>query len=99
VPHPTTSNRIDIEIYFLAQRALRPDVDNIMKPILDALKGVVYLDDSQVRSVKVAALPQDEAFGMTGWTQKDTIERLLAHSPKEFIIDIYEGLMLHQGPS
>ncbi len=25
-----------------------PDVDNIPKPILDALKGLVYADDSQV---------------------------------------------------
>ena len=28
-----------------------PDVDNIPKPILDALKGLVYLDDEQVTDV------------------------------------------------
>ena len=28
-----------------------PDVDNIPKPILDALKGLVYSDDSQVTDV------------------------------------------------
>lgn len=28
-----------------------PDVDNIIKPILDALETVVYLDDEQVRRV------------------------------------------------
>jgi hypothetical protein len=50
-------------------------------------------------TIKVAALPQDETFGMTGWTHKETIERLLVQPPKEFMIDIYEGLMLHQGPS
>ena len=27
---------------------MAPDVDNIPKPILDALKGLVYSDDSQV---------------------------------------------------
>lgn len=25
-----------------------PDVDNIVKPVLDALRGLVYVDDSQV---------------------------------------------------
>jgi len=32
--------------YFFQERA--PDVDNIPKPILDALNGVVYVDDEQV---------------------------------------------------
>ena len=29
-----------------------PDVDNIPKPILDALKGLVYSDDSQVTDLR-----------------------------------------------
>lgn len=28
-----------------------PDIDNIIKPILDAMQGLVYIDDSQVFSV------------------------------------------------
>jgi Holliday junction resolvase RusA-like endonuclease len=28
-----------------------PDVDNIIKPIFDGMKGVVFADDSQVRTV------------------------------------------------
>lgn len=35
--------------YFYEGSAL--DVDNIPKPILDALKGLVYLDDEQVTDV------------------------------------------------
>jgi crossover junction endodeoxyribonuclease RusA len=31
--------------------AIPPDVDNIVKPILDALKGLVYNDDNQVRKL------------------------------------------------
>ena len=31
--------------------SIRADIDNIIKPILDALKDVVYIDDNQVRSV------------------------------------------------
>ncbi len=33
-------------MYFYDRRAL--DVDNVPKPILDALKGLVFLDDNQV---------------------------------------------------
>ena len=35
--------------YFYHQAS--PDVDNIPKPILDALKGLVYMDDEQVTDV------------------------------------------------
>ena len=47
---PTTSRRITATItnyYTLAP----PDVDNIIKPILDALQTVVYVDDQQVFKV------------------------------------------------
>ena len=34
--------------YFYEKRPLKIDVDNMSKPILDALEGVVYEDDFQV---------------------------------------------------
>ena len=40
---PIQSPRIDVEIIFAAkERNLRADVDNVAKPILDALKDIVY---------------------------------------------------------
>ena len=99
VPYPVKSTRIDIEIYFSFQRTLRPDVDNIIKPILDALKGIVYDDDSQVRSIRVASLPIDEAYGISGWTNIEIIERLTATPPEEFLIEIFAGQGLYPGPS
>lgn len=46
------SNEIIVSVsnYFLTppDRPAPPDVDNILKPILDALIGVVYVDDRQV---------------------------------------------------
>lgn len=48
-----TDERIKIEIdWFSEGFQNKPDVDNIIKPILDALKGVVFVDDNQVESVK-----------------------------------------------
>jgi hypothetical protein len=81
------------------KKPLRPDIDNIIKPILDALKDIVYIDDSQVRSIKVAAFPLKESFGATGPTDKDTILRLFYHPKTEFLIDIYEGFMMQGGPA
>ena len=99
VPYPVKSTRIDIEIYFQSRGPLRPDVDNIIKPILDALNGVVYFDDSQVRSIRVAAFPTDEAYGFSGPTSIETLDRLFKDSADEFLIDIYEGLTLYGGPA
>lgn len=43
----------------------RPDLDNILKLVMDALNGVAYLDDKQVTSVQAEKLPRvrlDEEF-------------------------------------
>ena len=47
---PTRSNRVAVRItnYFTLSP---PDIDNIIKPILDALNGLVYEDDRQVSRV------------------------------------------------
>jgi len=87
VPYPVKSKRIDIEIWFESE-FLRPDVDNVIKPILDALQGIVYFDDKQIRSVKVVAVPHDDIFALSGWSKIETTQRL---RNGEFFIDIYEG--------
>jgi len=44
--------RIKIEIdWFSEGFQNKPDIDNIIKPIQDALKGVVFVDDNQVESI------------------------------------------------
>ena len=43
----------------------RPDLDNILKLVMDALNGVAYLDDNQVTSAQAEKLPRiriDEEF-------------------------------------
>jgi len=50
----------------IRQATKRPDLDNYIKTVLDALNGIVYLDDSQV--VKISA---QKVYGygdlQTGW--------------------------------
>jgi hypothetical protein len=93
VKEPLESDRIDLDIWFEAVRGMRPDVDNILKPILDALNGIVYADDRQVRSVRVVAVPSDDASGIAGWTTVDTIQRL-GSDEQCFLINVYVGLMI-----
>jgi crossover junction endodeoxyribonuclease RusA len=45
--------------YFCA--ALGVDIDNIVKPMLDAMKGVLYQDDRQIVQVESVAIEMAEA--------------------------------------
>ena len=53
IPTPITTNDVEIEILYstFSSEGTRADVDNIIKPTLDALIGVAFNDDKQVRSV------------------------------------------------
>jgi hypothetical protein len=42
------------------------DVDNLGEPTLDALKGVAYLDDAQVRVLRVAKFDKTRAAHISG---------------------------------
>jgi crossover junction endodeoxyribonuclease RusA len=40
---------VDVTITYFCERRWRGDNDNIMKPIRDALQGVVYRNDRQIK--------------------------------------------------
>ena len=52
IANPITSDDVEIEIAYATgkKRSERKDADNVNKPTLDALQGVAYLNDGQVRS-------------------------------------------------
>lgn len=90
---PLESPRIDVEIVFAAEdRNLRADVDNVAKPILDALKDIAYVDDKQVRCVRITALPLDDAWKLPGAASQATFDRLL--KTEKFLVIVNEGLAL-----
>ena len=43
-----------------------PDVDNIIKPIQDALNGVVFIDDAQVAETKSRKRPLNGSYQIKG---------------------------------
>ncbi len=47
---PTTDN-VQVTILYFYDKITGIDVDNMLKPILDALKGLVYVDDGQITDV------------------------------------------------
>lgn len=89
VPYPVRSGRIDIEIFFVALSTMRADVDNIIKPILDALVNIVFFDDKQVRSVRAVAIPPDDIMSFHD-ANIEAMDRL--YEGKEFMIDIYHQI-------
>jgi hypothetical protein len=56
---PLRSNGIEIVVLFVDAGGQRPDVDNALKLAMDAMKGIVYVDDRQVRSARAEAVPKD----------------------------------------
>jgi Holliday junction resolvase RusA-like endonuclease len=96
VPKPTKSRRVDVEIWYRAENVSRGDVDNVIKPVLDALNGIVYEDDRQVRSVRAVAVPLDDVVGIRGSTGLDVLDRF---NGEEFLINVFDGKALpRDGP-
>lgn len=61
---PTTDKvAISITYYYEGDS---PDVDNIIKPIQDALIGIVYADDAQIVQAKSAKTRIDGSFTIQG---------------------------------
>ena len=51
--HFASDGRIAVTIYYFPATQMQGDIDNIVKPVLDALCRHVYLDDRQVERVVV----------------------------------------------
>jgi Holliday junction resolvase RusA-like endonuclease len=73
---PLTSRWIEITVVYL-NASQRPDVDNVLKPIQDALSSAVYHDDAQVCSCTSAVLPNDPAHRTIDGKPHGTFAKLL----------------------
>jgi crossover junction endodeoxyribonuclease RusA len=52
-------------LYYFPAAAMQGDVDNIVKPVLDALCKHIYLDDRQVERVVVQKFEPGNVFGFS----------------------------------
>ena len=72
IPFPTEPLKVDVKFYVPRPKSLpkkicyatkKPDVDKLLRNILDALKGIIWTDDAQVVSVRA---DKHYALGMPG---------------------------------
>lgn len=61
-PHFATDEPIAVTLYYFPDTEMEGDVDNIVKPILDALTRHIYIDDHQVERVTVQKFEPGRVF-------------------------------------
>jgi Holliday junction resolvase RusA-like endonuclease len=65
-----TESPVTVTIFYFPDGPMTGDIDNIVKPILDALKPRIYVDDSQVERVWVQKFESERAFQIREPTAK-----------------------------
>jgi Holliday junction resolvase RusA-like endonuclease len=60
--HWGTRGRVAATLFYFPDTAMQGDVDNIVKPVLDALGRHVYMDDAQVERVVVQKFEPGNLF-------------------------------------
>lgn len=67
IDRPVETHDIEVEILYVTREPNRAlDVDNLGKPTLDALKGVAYIDDNQIRAVRIARFDKTRPAHLSG---------------------------------
>jgi Holliday junction resolvase RusA-like endonuclease len=54
-----TIENVHVTIYYFPDAEMDGDIDNIIKPILDAFSGPIYIDDRQVERIVVQKFEPD----------------------------------------
>lgn len=68
---PIVSDDVEVEICWATQarEGIRADIDNIIKPILDALIGIAFDDDKRVRSVTATLFDKNKNHTLSGYVE------------------------------
>ena len=82
--HGATHGPVGVTIYYFPDARMEGDLDNILKPILDALGQVVYVDDQQVERIVVQKF---EPGGASGFVDPSSvlIEAMEAAGPRVYL--------------
>lgn len=87
VPGPPTTADVSVRITYYHDGAAPVDIDNIIKPIQDALIGMAYVDDRQVADVRAVRISLADARLITNPTA-DLIAALA--TPGDFVHVVVE---------
>lgn len=94
---PIHSEDIEIEIAYstMQKKGNRSDADNVNKPTLDALKGIAYADDRQVRAVTCSVFDNSREAMISG--RVEYLGRLFySGEPDVVLIMIYSDSRLEE---
>jgi hypothetical protein len=94
---PITKYDIEVEILYstFTKKGKRADIDNVIKPTLDALKDVASKDDIQVRSVTGTLFDRNKDSNISG--RVEYIKQLFYSPDKEtLLISIYSDSRLEE---
>ncbi|RYG68533.1 RusA family crossover junction endodeoxyribonuclease [bacterium] len=70
------AGRLYARIIWFHKDPTTQDVDNIVKPILDSLKGVVFEDDSQIGECRVMKIDTSRPYTFVGEPETKIFEEL-----------------------
>jgi crossover junction endodeoxyribonuclease RusA len=63
--HFATGDRLSVTLYYFPPAPMQGDIDNIVKPILDAMSRHIYLDDHQVERLLIQKFEPENVFLFT----------------------------------
>jgi len=69
-PHFASDERIAVTLYYFSDEPMAGDIDNIVKPILDALSRHIYIDDRQVERIVAQKFEPPNVFTFSRPTPK-----------------------------
>ncbi len=69
-PHFASDERMAVTLFYLPEEPMQGDLDNIVKPILDALSSHIYIDDAQVERIVAQKFEPGNAFTFSRPTTK-----------------------------
>lgn len=75
--HWATESGVAATLFYFPAEAMQGDLDNIVKPVLDALSRHVYIDDSQIERIVVQKFEPENLFPFA--TPSATLEQAMTH--------------------
>jgi crossover junction endodeoxyribonuclease RusA len=63
--HFVTDDPLAVTLYYFPDSEMQGDIDNIIKPILDALEQHIYRDDRQIQRILAQKFEPGNVFGFT----------------------------------
>ena len=95
---PIVEGLLYVRITWFHRKPTTQDVDNIVKPILDALKGVVFKDDFRVSQCLATRIDLALDYTLSGNIRSETFDELmdLIDSGHDHVLCIEAGQMVSQ---